>query len=153
MKYILALVLALLVLYAARRILVRFAMKAMQRHPEYKARMDLLERSYQAEETVVEEAEWFGSTGLSEETERELPKYMRREAGELLLDEGSLKASDLTYIGAFEEPDATVHYWSVPSSDGEPSYAYVEVRGGQTCTGWGGREPPTSRAESSGAAI
>lgn len=105
--------------------------------------MELLERSYKAEETVVETAEWFGTTGLSDDVERELPKYMRREAGELLLEEGSLKASDLTYIGAFAQSDATVHYWSVPPrAGGETTYAYVEVNGGNTCTGWGGREPP-----------
>jgi hypothetical protein len=143
MTYLLAIALALFGLYAARRLVVRLVVKAIQRHPEYKARMEQLEHSYNAEETVIEEARWFGTTGLPEDIERELPKYMRREAGELLLDKGSLKASDLTYIGVFEEPDATVHYWSVPSSDGsEPSYAYVEVSGGQTCTGWGGREPP-----------
>lgn len=152
MTYLLVLLLTLIGLYAARRVLLRVVLKAMQRHPEYKARMDVLERSYKAEETVIEEAEWFGSTGLPEDVERELPKYMRREAGELLLDEGSLRASDLTYIGACEEPDATVHYWSVPSSDGEPTYAYVEVSGNTTCTGWGGREPPESLVSRSGAA-
>ena len=153
MTYLLAFVLVLIGLYAARRILVRLATKTIQRHPESNAQLDLLERSYKAEETVIEEAEWFGTTGLSEDIERELPRYLRREAGELLLEEGSLKASDLAYIGAFEEPDATVHYWSVPSSDGEPTYAYVEVGGGQTFTGWGGREPPVSGSAASGAAI
>ena len=145
LTYLIALVLVLLGLYAARRVLVRLGMKAIQRHPDYKAQMDLIERSYKAEETVVESADWFGKTGLPEDVERELPKYMRREAGELLLEDGSLKAEDLTYIGAFAEPDATVHYWSVPSSSGgEPTFAYVEVNGGNTCTGWGGREPPGS---------
>lgn len=144
MAYLLALAVILIAFYAARRPVLRLVMRAIQRHPEYKAQIELAERSYKAEEAVVEEAEWIGTTGLPEEVERELPKYMRREAGELLLEEGLLKASDLTYLGAFEEPDATVHYWSVPSRDGEPTYAYVEVAGGRTCTGWGGREPPTS---------
>ncbi|HEY5995097.1 MAG TPA: hypothetical protein VIU46_10925, partial [Gallionellaceae bacterium] len=43
-------------------------------------------------EKVREVADWFGTTGLDEETERELPRYLRREFGESLFDEGALKA-------------------------------------------------------------
>lgn len=144
MLYLVVIALVLLGLYAARRLIFRGLFAVLKRRPEYQAQMDLLDRSYRAEESVVEEADWFGTTGLSEEDERELPKYLRREFGELLLEEGSLQASNLKYIGAFEEHDALVHYWVVPSSDGEPCYAYIEVTPTQTCTGWGNREPPNT---------
>ncbi len=141
--FFLILAIALAALFLGRRAIFRFLFERLQRHPEYVARMALVERSYAAEETLTEEADWFGTTGLDDDLERELPKYLRRESGELLLEEGSLKASDLKYLGAFEEPDATVHYWLVPSHHGEPTYAYIEIHGsGQSCTGWGGREPP-----------
>jgi hypothetical protein len=153
MSYAVAVVLVLLGLYAARRLIFRALLGAMKKHPEYKEQMDLLHRSYAAEESVVEEADWFGTTGLSDQDERELPKYLRREFGELLLEEGSLKASDLKYVGSFEERDACVHYWLVPSSDGEPTYAYIEVSSSQVATGWGNREPPAQQQEERGAAI
>ena len=142
MTYLAAIALVLLVLYAARRVIFRGLFGAMKRHPAVKARMERLAQSYAQEESVVEEAEWFGKTGLSDEDERELPKYLRREFGELLIDEGSLKARDLTYRGSFDERDARVHYWSIPTSDGEPAYAYIEVSVSAICMGWGNREPP-----------
>ena len=111
MSYVLILVLVLFALYAGRRFLFRGIFKLLQLNPKLKAEMDLQKRSYESEETVIEEASWFGTTGLPDEDERELPKYLRREFGELLLEEDSLKASDLRYIGVFEEPDARVHYW------------------------------------------
>lgn len=96
-----------------------------------------------ADEAVQEEASWFGSTGLDEETERELPRYLRREFGERLSDEGALKADDLDYLGAFDEDGLRVHYWLVPSRSDERHFAYVEVTpDGETCTGWGDRAPP-----------
>lgn len=142
MKLVLLLILIGVALYFGRRLLFDSAFKAAQHHPDVKARMQLLDESYRAEQTVIEAADWFGRTGLSEADERELPKYLRREFGELLLEEGSLKASDLRYLGAFDEYEATVHYWQVPSSDGEPTYAYIEVRPGMTMMGWGNRRPP-----------
>lgn len=142
MGWIVATAVALLVLYLARRAVFRGLFGLMQRHPEVRARMDEVERSYAAEEAVVEEADWFGTTGLGEELERELPKYLRREFGELLLDEDSLKARDLRYLGAFEESEGTVHYWSVPSSHGQPTFAYIELGAAGPCTGWGNRSPP-----------
>jgi hypothetical protein len=144
MSYLAGIALVLLVLYAARRLIFRGIFGAMKRHPAFKAQMERLDRSYAAEASVVEEAEWFGKTGLSEEYERELPKYLRREFGELLIDEGSLKARDLTYLGSFEELGARVHYWSIPTSDGEPAYAYIEVTESAICTGWGNRKPPSA---------
>ena len=142
MPYVAAIALVLLGLYASRRLIFRAIFGAIKRHPDIKARMELVNRSYLTEESVVEEAEWFGKTGLSDEYERELPKYLRREFGELLIEEDSLKARDLKYIGSFQETDAHVHYWSIPSSDGVPTYAYIEVTATQVSTGWGSRVPP-----------
>jgi hypothetical protein len=142
MTYLAAIALVVLGIYAVGRVVFRRTLRAIEAHPDYKARKALVDDSYAAEESVIEEADWFGTTGLSDDDERELPKYLRREFGELLIEEGSLKASDLKYIGAFEEPDGTIHYWSVPTSDGVPTYAYIELARSQICTGWGNREPP-----------
>ncbi len=92
------------------------------------------------EETVVESATWFGKTGLSDALERELPRYLRREFGQTLFDAKSLKAADLSYLGAFKEGAARVHYWRVPYRDKEV-YAYIEITPSQTFTGWGNRTP------------
>lgn len=95
------------------------------------------------EEATTENADWMGTTGLDEDTERELPRYLRREFGESLFDEGSLKATDLRYVGAFAEDGQQVHYWHVPYKGNDQIFAYVEVAPtGDTCTGWGNREPP-----------
>lgn len=145
MSYIVIIILVLFGIYALRRPIFRGLLGAIKKHPEYAVQMDRVSRSYAAEASLVEEAEWFGKTGLSGEDEREPPKYLRREFGELLLDGGALKASDLEYLGSFDEPDAHVHYWSVPSSDGRPIYAYIEVMADQICTGWGNRVPPDNR--------
>jgi len=99
----------------------------------------------EAEDSISGSAGSFGTTGLSDRTERELPKYLRREFGERVLDADSLKASDLTYVGRFEETDFPVHYWKIPSTSGKDVYAYVEEwTDGQCCTGWGNRSPPTA---------
>jgi hypothetical protein len=114
--------------------------------PEYQKQMAHLHASHLAEETVMEQAPWIGTTGLDETTERELPKYLRREFGELLLDEGSLKAADLTYIGSFPEAHGSTHFWGIPSSESE-LYAYVEDNAdGPGLMGWGNRAPPDSAA-------
>lgn len=126
---------------------IRLAIRWVKNHPEYKARVQARDDSYLAEDSVLEDVPWIGTTGLAEDVERELPKYLRREFGELLLDEGSLKAHDLTYVGNFKEDGLTVHYWRVPRSDEQLTYAYVEIdQQDQTCTGWGNREPPTGSA-------
>ncbi len=140
MFYLLIFVGISLGLYLASRIAIRRVTNSL----EYQAEMARLSASYAAEETLIEAADWIGTTSLDEDIERELPKYLRREFGERLLDEGSLKARDLVYRGAYSEEDALVHYWSVPSSDGEPVYAYVENdSSGGSCTGWGNRKPPS----------
>ena len=51
------------------------------------------------EDTTVEAADWIGKTWLDEDTERELPRYLRRELGESLADPDGLKANDLQYLG------------------------------------------------------
>lgn len=125
----------------------RIAKRHVEADPEYQAQIKKLEESYKLEETLIEEAEWIGTTGLAEDVERELPKYLRRELGELVLDDDSLKARDLRYIGSFQEDGLEVHYWNVPYRDEKDVYAYVEVSEGQeTCTGWGDRKPPTAPA-------
>ena len=47
----------------------------------------MLKKSYgevAKEYATLETADWFGTTGLDEETERELSRYLRREFGERL---------------------------------------------------------------------
>lgn len=73
-------------------------MRALLESPEYKKavaeRMALMER----EEAFLEDAPWFGRTGLGDEVERELPRYLRREFGESVFDEDALKASELVLV-------------------------------------------------------
>jgi len=141
MSYVIILLAIFFGLFVALRLLLHFVRKS----PQFRAEMERHQASREAEESITEAADWFGSTGLSDEVERELPKYLRREFGERVLEPGSLKAADLIYIGRFEEQDFPVHYWKIPSSDGKDSFAYVEEwADGQCCTGWGNRQPPTS---------
>lgn len=121
--------------------------KRLLQSDEYKKavaeRQELMER----EEQVAEEASWFRRTGLPEDLERELPRYLRRELGETIFDDGSLKAADLEYLGVAREGALLIHYWRVEHtscSDG-PSYAYVELDDeGNSCIGWGDRDLPQS---------
>lgn len=109
---------------------------------EYQEHVEHAEAARAAEQIAREEATWLGNTGLPEELERELPRYLRREFGELYGDEGSLKASDLEYLGAFPENDLSVHYWRIPGSNGD-SYAYIEIGpSGESFTGYGDKWPP-----------
>ena len=94
------------------------------------------------EESILEPAGWMGKTGLAESTERELPRYLRRELGEMLLEEGSLKAADLAYLGECIQDGNKLHYWRMPYGK-EGAFAYVVVApDGTECLGWGDREPP-----------
>jgi hypothetical protein len=90
---------------------------------------------------MPENAAWFGQTGLAPEIERELPKYLRREFGHFWFSESPLKASDLRYVGAFNEGDAKIHYWSVPWKT-EEFYARVTMSPGRASMGWGGEQKP-----------
>lgn len=96
------------------------------------------------EDSVIESADWFGTTGLDEDTERDLSRYLRREFGESVHDEDSLRAEDLTYLGKYTEQEVLVHYWLIPARTGTKKYyAYVEVGPvGQLNMGWGNRNPP-----------
>lgn len=87
-----------------------------------KQKNDLIAR----ERKVIEKASWFGKTGLSEDVERELPRYIRREFKQTIFDEKSLKADDLIYLGAFAEGKGTVRYWRIKEADrDEARYATV----------------------------
>ncbi len=95
------------------------------------------------EDEVREAADWIGKTGLPEDLERELPRYLRREFGQSLFDEGSLKAADLQYVGAFPEEGKAIHYWHVPYQGRTDVYAYIEYGpGSNSITGWSDRKPP-----------
>lgn len=115
-------------------------MRAFLESPGYKKavaeRMALMER----EEAVVEEAPWFGATGLSDELERELPRYLRREFGESVFDDDSLKASQLVYLGTFSDGADVVHFWRIPSS-GEPVFATITLGQHGALTSWGTDAP------------
>ena len=115
---------------------------------EYHEQVRRADTARAQEQLAREEAPWIGATGLSEELERELPRYLRREFGELYGDEGALKASDLEYLGSFPESDSIVHYWRIPDSSGG-SYAYVCIDpSGDSLTGCGDKWPPgVERAE------
>jgi hypothetical protein len=136
MGYVLAAI-ALLLAYLAWRF-VRFWKTA---YVEASAEVD---RRWEADKHLVEVASWFGKTGLSEEDERELPRYLRREFGEVGTDDG-LKAADLTYLGIQTDDQGRAHFWSIPRSEGEEAYAYayidIDDEGHPLCYGWGGREP------------
>lgn len=111
--------------------------------PEFKKRVQSRLEEMRKEEAIREEASWFGKTGLPEDTERELPRYLRREFGQLLSQPGSLKAQDLAYVGAFVQGAETVRYWRIHYGTPEPAFAYVvSGPGDRQLTGWGNRAPP-----------
>lgn len=116
-------------------------MRSLLESPEYKNavadKMELMER----EEVFLEDAPWFGRTGLGDEVERELPRYLRREFGESVFDEDALKASELEYLGVYNDGGMPVHFWRLPSSL-EPTFATVTVCPGGTITSWGTDAPP-----------
>lgn len=118
-------------------------MKAFLESPEYKKAVEDRLALMKKEDEVREEAEWIGNTGLSEELERELPRYLRREFGQSLFDADSIKAADLVYVGKFLEGGKTVHYWRVAKNQRSVTYAYVEISvTGDSVTGWGNKSPP-----------
>lgn len=103
-----------------------------------------IESDIAREEAVVEAAPWFGRTGLPEETERELPKYVRRELGQSFYAEGSLKAGDLEYLGTYPWESHTVHYWKTRMpGESEDSFATVLVHDGVPNLDWGCPPPET----------
>ena len=119
------------------------AIKIDPNDPEFKKRVQARLEEMQKEESVREEASWFGKTGLPDEEERELPRYLRRELGHLLSQPGSLKAQDLDYLGVFVQGAETVHYWRIKYGSPEPKFAYVVVApDDRQLMGWGNRTPP-----------
>lgn len=115
--------------------------------PEFYRGMEERLKLFSKEETINEEASWFGKTGLSNDVERELPRYLRREFGKTLFEEGSLKAADLTYVGAFPDGTNTIHYWRINNDPKTIYYAYVEVTStGRTNLGWGDKKPAEGTA-------
>jgi hypothetical protein len=83
---------------------------------------------YLREKRVVEEAPWFGKTGLGPTVEREVPRYVRHELGQVIFDKDSLKAADLEYRGAYVEHGNHVYTWQFkPTGTTHKRYAYVRV--------------------------
>ncbi len=111
--------------------------------PEFKRRVQARLDEMKREESVREEAPWFGKTGLPDDVERELPRYLRREFGQLLSQPGALRAQDLQYMGVFTQRVETVHYWRINHGSPEPKFAYfVAAPKDQQVMGWGDRRPP-----------
>lgn len=108
-----------------------------------------VDRRWKADKNLVEVAPWFGRTGLSDEDERELSRYLRREFGEVGADDG-LRAADLTYLGVQSDDRGAAHFWTIPKRDGEEDYAYayidIDERGNPLGYGWGDREPPQKQS-------
>lgn len=111
--------------------------------PEFKKRVQARLAEMKKEESIREEASWFGKTGLPEDAESELPRHLRREFGQLLSQPGSLKAQDLVYLGEFVQGAETIRFWRINHGAPEPKFAYV-VSGpsDHQVTGWGDRVPP-----------
>jgi len=102
-------------------------------------------RKRELEHEVPEKADWFGTTGLDDATERELPRYLRRELGEYLDDPAALKASDLKYLGVLTDERGPAHFWAMPERHGERSFAYVDIDAdGVASMGWGDRVAPVA---------
>ncbi|MBC3874459.1 hypothetical protein [Undibacterium flavidum] len=121
-------------------------MRAYLASPEYKKKVQERLALMQKEEQVVEEAEWFGKTGLSDSIERELPRYLRREYGMSIFDKGALKAGDLEYLGVFPEGINSIHFWRIQDGANEAHFAYVTISSnGTESLGWGDRRPPAQK--------
>ena len=113
------------------------------RSSEFKAATQERLEAMQKEEAVRESAPWFGKTGLADDVERELPRYLRREYGQLLSEPGALQAGDLEYLGLFSEGVESVHYWLIHDRAKAPHYAYVVAAPEEhRSMGWGDRSPP-----------
>ena len=113
-----------------------------QMQQQVEARRDMLAR----EKKVVEQAPWFGKTGLGAATERELQRYVRHALGQVIFDPGAVKAADLAYLGAFREGGRTVRYWRIPPGEKDVPYAFVETdHDGGVLMGVGFRAPPAPK--------
>ena len=111
--------------------------------PDFQKRVQARRAEMEREEAIREDAPWFGKTGLAEEQERELPRYLRREFGQLLSQPGALRAQDLEYLGVFAQEGDTVHYWRIHAGSPGQKFAYVVVAPAERqLMGWGSRVPP-----------
>ncbi|MFZ6820321.1 hypothetical protein [Undibacterium sp. Ji22W] len=118
-------------------------MRAYLASPEYKKSVREKLALMEKEEQVLEDADWFGKTGLSDSIERELPRYLRREYGMSIFDKDALKADHLTYLGVFPEGSNSHHFWRIHDGAKEAHYAYVTISAnGDESLGWGSRLPP-----------
>lgn len=99
-----------------------------------------------AEREILEPADWIGTTGLDEDTERELPRYLRRELGERLGADGALRAADLRYLGVASDDRGAAHFWHMPERGEGPVFAYVDIAfdGQALGLGWGDRAFPAA---------
>lgn len=126
------------------------ALAAHMKTPEFRREYRTKQEQLQNEASVQESAAWLGTTGLTDEQERKLPRYVRMELGQSLQDSNAVQARDLDYIGHFVEPDGTVYYWRIPdraNAHGDthtgPAYAYIRKdTDGVFYTDWGNRTPP-----------
>ncbi|MCC2639446.1 MAG: hypothetical protein K0Q68_3165 [Moraxellaceae bacterium] len=103
---------------------------------------------YEDDDTLREEAEWFGKTGLPEDIERHLPYYVRMEFGESVLDEDSVKASNFIYHGCHQTKDGVTHYWRIEYEPQE-QWATITVSDADNYNfNWGGTDlaPPDHAA-------
>lgn len=91
-------------------------------------RVKAREELYAREKKVVEEAPWFGKTGLGPTVEREVPRYVRHELGQVIFDKDALQAADLEYRGAYAEHGNHVYSWQFKvAGSAHKRYAYVKV--------------------------
>lgn len=137
MPTILAVLLGVVVAFWLGRLALRMAFNAaVMRSPNTARRTAELE--------AIEVADWFGSTGLDDATERELPRYLRRELGEYLDDPNGLKASDLRYLGIQTDARGTAHFWAMPERRGEQCHAYAHLGSDHEVLslGWGDWRAP-----------
>lgn len=114
---------------------------ALLQSPEYQKAVAERRALMEQEASYLEDAPWFGRTGLGDALERELPRYLRREFGESVFEEGALKASELDYLGVYHDGGLLVHFWRVPSSV-ESTFATVTVGPEGVVTSWGSDAPP-----------
>ena len=93
---------------------------------------------------IDDTADWYGTTGLDEETERAFPAYLRQELGEHLEAPDCLRASDLRYLGLRMARRGPTHFWALPERDGKQSFAYAFLDTGDDLVWFGrtDRSPP-----------
>ncbi len=85
---------------------------------------DIFVRNDFAEDHILEKADWLGKTGLSDLEEQMLPKYVRYEYGDLLVDEDGLKAHDLTFLGCYSLNPKLIKSLKLDTSS-QPEYIYI----------------------------